>query len=82
VDNALKEQDVQFKALKQDVLLQMFDPGLQDDETLPQSANLFAVGNRTGFFVCGCPQGTPNECCSGVDVRSTVWRDGIIESGF
>ena len=35
----------------------MFEPGLQDDETFPQSGNLFAIGNRTGCFVCGCPEG-------------------------
>jgi hypothetical protein len=48
---------VQFKALKQDVLLQMFESGLEDDNIFPSSGNLFAIGNRTGNFVCGCQNG-------------------------
>ena len=45
---------MQFRALKQDVLLQVFEPGLQDDESFPASGNLFALGNRSGWFACGC----------------------------
>jgi len=48
---------VQFKALKQDVLLQIFESGLQDDKIFPSSGNLFAIGNRTGYFVCGRQNG-------------------------
>jgi hypothetical protein len=48
---------VQFKALKQDVLLQMFEPGLQDDESFSASGNLFTIGNRFGYFACGCQNG-------------------------
>lgn len=35
----------------------MFEPGLEDDDTFPASGNLFAIGNRTGYFVCGRPNG-------------------------
>ena len=48
---------MQFKALKQDVLLQMFESGLQDDDSFPSSVNLFAIGNRTGYFACGRQNG-------------------------
>ena len=48
---------MQFKALKQDVLLQIFESGLQDDASFPSSGNLFAIGNRTGYFICGRQKG-------------------------
>jgi hypothetical protein len=50
-------QDLQFKALKQDVLLRLFDSGLENNESFPASANIFVVGNRTGWFACGCQDG-------------------------
>jgi hypothetical protein len=36
----------------------MFESSLQDDDTFPASGNLFAIGNNTGYFACGCKNGT------------------------
>jgi hypothetical protein len=35
----------------------MFEPGLENDESFPASGNLFTVGNRFGYFACGCQNG-------------------------
>ena len=49
-------QDIQFKALKQDVLLQLFERDSCHEEFLA-SQNLFTVSNRQGYFACAHPKG-------------------------
>lgn len=58
----------------------MFEPGLEDDETFPASGNLFTVGNRTGYFACGCPNG--KSILNGVDDRAFIRQDRVTASGI
>ena len=51
----------------------MFEPGLEDDETFPASGNIFAVGNRTGYFACGCKHGMSVVGGYVTDNRTFIW---------
>jgi hypothetical protein len=73
---------LQFKALKQDVLLRLFDSGLENDESFPASANIFVVGNRTGWFACGCQQGE-DPCMAGTNCQGLIFgRTEALRTAF
>ena len=72
-----ERKDVKFKSLRTGVRLQMFQPSLQDDDAFPVIVNLLVIGNNTGCFACGCPNGRLYTRFTCLICRSHVWDDKV-----